>query len=249
MKKQLLKSAAVLTLAATVATTCQPVGAISYIRDNNKYPKVSFFENNDLIDSNYYKVAFEALDDKLFDINHWINSEEFKEKEFKNAIETLIVSTVQYEQYLNSLSKLSISNKDTEKPEYSHIDKLFIKKGINNLGIKNFNLIYESLKNNISNFNKEVKEIYKQHSDLYPFYYYVGSDVKFNEVRKEYYNIYINQLNVIYNKLKIIDKIIFDYSNSKKTKDAVEILSFISKEITYQEKNLHIKIGIPISQI
>ncbi len=115
MKKQFLKSAAILSLAVTAVSTSQPVGAIvNNSKDNiNKNKRVlewldSYIGYNELTDySAYVDDKVITLSDKVDFIKYLLNKDEYSDdyyaKDYKEIVNSLKEKLFTYENYLLTL--------------------------------------------------------------------------------------------------------------------------------------------------
>lgn len=101
MKKQFLKSAAILSLAVTAVSTSQPVGAI--VR-NKKISTINIEDvKENLIYNDYFlKVADQRLLDKFEEAKRLASDLEFQEEEYKESLSKFIDKISLYEAFMTS---------------------------------------------------------------------------------------------------------------------------------------------------
>ncbi len=89
MKKQFLKSAAILSLAVTAVSTSQPVGAIVKYNAGNVDVIVDELERykwNQEISPLYYGNVYNTLQEYISKINYYLTSEDYDEESVNNLV-------------------------------------------------------------------------------------------------------------------------------------------------------------------
>lgn len=166
MKKQFLKSAAILSLAVTAVSTSQPVGAI--VR-NKKISTINIEDvKENLIYNDYFlKVADQRLLDKFEEAKRLASDLEFQE-EYKESLSKFIDKISLYEAFMTSKKLLSL--KDPANKKYIEYDTNLLKNGhkreksyrysgVDKISENTLNKLCVGLDNSIDSFLKEVREV------------------------------------------------------------------------------------------
>ncbi len=175
MKKQFLKSAAILSLAVTAVSTSQPVGAIvNNSKDNiNKNKRVlewldSYIGYNELTDySAYVDDKVITLSDKVDFIKYLLNKDEYSDdyyaKDYKEIVNSLKEKLFTYENYLLTLQRKN------EKKFGKSASKLTVKELVTGLNVAQYQIIEHNLNLAIEKFTEAIIRLQSEHKELLPF--------------------------------------------------------------------------------
>lgn len=220
MKKQFLKSAAILSLAVTAVSTSQPVGAIVKYNAGNVDVIVDELERykwNQEISPLYYGNVYNTLQEYISKINYYLTSEDYDEPEFKKIKEELLEKTTKYEKYLVYLSSQNKIKKEKYIGHYSMQEK-YRTSGIIFLDAGVYSHILEELKKEDKKFIDATYKEYHTNQELFPYIYYPDSNFEFYDL--------LNKLRI---RSRSIDTIIERHKENNP--DEVEILKVMRDSI------------------
>lgn len=176
MKKQFLKSAAILSLAVTAVSTSQPVGAIA----GKQYPEFIIPKNKGKkLDQAFLERADNILFSKFEFAKSISSSDEFQEQEYTQAIEKLNNVIGSCEAYMVKMKQLSMQKKSNEKyiqqdrtqkfgnKKYSHMYS-----GVDMLEYETFEKIKAALTDAVEEFKKDIELVQKKNPELVPYNHY-----------------------------------------------------------------------------
>lgn len=201
MKKQFLKSAAILSLAVTAVSTSQPVGAIVREFDKTSLP----ISNEKRFEGLSYESQFFAYTRLVKHIDYikdLLNLIEYQEQEYKIPRKKLLNELVKYENIL-----ISYKEKSTSKPENQDAIKAdnnlrkqgkmpiykYLYHGVEDLTPSQVNYIVERLNIATEEFKKEASKIQHLKTDLKPLF---NHQKGFNDLREIAYSK-IEEINLL----------------------------------------------------
>lgn len=201
MKKQFLKSAAILSLAVTAVSTSQSVGAIVREFDKTSLP----ISNEKRFEGLSYESQFFAYTRLVKHIDYikdLLNLIEYQEQEYKIPRKKLLNELVKYENIL-----ISYKEKSTSKPENQDAIKAdnnlrkqgkmpiykYLYIGVEDLTPSQVNYIVERLNIATEEFKKEASKIQHSKTDLKPLF---NHQKGFNDLREIAYSK-IEEINLL----------------------------------------------------
>lgn len=220
MKKQFLKSAAILSLAVTAVSTSQPVAGItkSYELENNRLGR----QLQSLITADSKRIGMSKpwVEDAKTKIGYYldlakylINKDEFQEVEYKVPVESLRATIISHQNFLNNIKIVKFENNIFDKK---------IDKQMASMTIEQYEQIKRNLDEAIWDFTEEIYKIQYKNPILIPTSFYFSKDNRtyYDDFYAKYYSPYFE---VIWKK--------YGNRNQKRYKEAANKVIAIKTQI------------------
>lgn len=239
MKKQFLKSAAILSLAVTAVSTSQPVGAIVGKDETKLRQQLGYIDSKKSgkkIDERWGEKIYNYLSYELIEANEWINRSEFQEPEYRTILSEFKDKIDSIEYYLINLS--NIAKEDAHQRNILQSLDKYEKSGIYNLDQGVYNYIYQEISSAKHKFSDGVDKIYRLDSTLFPFSVWYDKHLDNNDNYKDNkdFKEYIALLNEITRKARLGYQIVNNHKDGEH-KDEAEILDILIRDITFVSKD------------
>lgn len=239
MKKQFLKSAAILSLAVTAVSTSQPVGAIVGKDETKLRQQLGYIDSKKSgkkIDERWGEKNYNYLSYELIEANEWINRSEFQEPEYRTILSEFKDKIDSIEYYLINLS--NIAKEDAHQRNILQSLDKYEKSGIYNLDQGVYNYIYQEISSAKHKFSDGVDKIYRLDSTLFPFSVWYDKHLDNNDNYKDNkdFKEYIALLNEITRKARLGYQIVNNHKDGEH-KDEAEILDILIRDITFVSKD------------